>query len=351
MHDDLTRITSEIYNDSVLDNKQIIGKGRRNKRPKTIRLKTLISLIFSVFLIMAAIFGFLYYKAKLGLLGNNPADLTTPPKFLYSIYEGKNKFARPMAVAVNKNGDIYVTNNSMHTVEVISSNGKPLFYFGGPGNGNGQLYYPYGIGILPDGNILVSETGNGRVQEFSPKGKYIRTFFSRFDKAGLEKPGPLYIDSKGMVYLGDVSQNKVYILDSDGNLLKTIDNIKYPHGISVDELSRKLYVSDAGEVGVKMFFLQQNNNVPTQTINCWKPDSRFSMVRGLGLDSLGRLYVCDTINSSIRVFDKNGEYLFSFGQKGLKDGDFVYPIGISVDKKGKIYVTDWGNNRVEVWGY
>nr|WP_269438171.1 6-bladed beta-propeller [Phosphitispora fastidiosa] len=75
------------------------------------------------------------------------------------------------------------------------------------------------------------------------------------------------------------------------------------------------------------------------------------MVRGVAVDGNGRLYVVDTISGRVRVFDKNGGYLFSFGQPGSGDGEFVYPVGIHVDDSGKIYIADWGNNRIQVWGY
>jgi sugar lactone lactonase YvrE len=44
-------------------------------------------------------------------------------------------------------------------------------------------------------------------------------------------------------------------------------------------------------------------------------------------------------------------YLGSFGQEGLRDGNFEFPNGIAVDNRGRVYVTDRENNRVQVWSY
>lgn len=350
---DVEAIHKEITKEEELNPEwpQLWGTREKIRRPKTIRVKTFIFLVVAAFIVIGAAFGALYYRAHHDMNGNLPVTITTPPKFLFSIFEGKNKFSRPMAAAVDKNGMIYITNNGMNTVEIIQPNGKAKMSFGSTGTGPGQLLYPYGIGILPDGNILVAETGNGRVQEFTPEGKYVKIFISRADKLGLEKPGPLYIDSKGKVYIGDLSQNRVYVLDQNAELIKTFDNLQYPHGLTVDETSRKIFVSNAGKVEIDILSLAQSDSAPLSSIMFWKPNTRFSMVRGIAADAYGRLYVNDTISSSVRVFDKNGAYLFSFGNQGLEDGQFVYPVGITVDGLNKIYVTDWGNNRVQVWGY
>lgn len=321
----------------------------RLRRPKTMRIKTALVLFVTGIAVTALMFGFLYQRGKRLMEDDDIVALTKPPQILYSIYEGKGRFSRPMSLAVNR-GNIYVSNNSLHNIEVVSVTGKAQNSFGGAGKGQGQLFYPYGVGILPNGNILIAETGNLRIQEFSPKGQFIQTFISESNKIGLGKPGPIFVDSLGQVYIGDLSGHQVIILDKNGKLIRKINGIQYPHGLTVDEKNKKLYVADSGKTAVKVFDLAVQED-SYQLIETWKPNTRFTMVRGLATDKHGRLYAVDTISCSVRVFDKNGEYLFSFGQQGFKDGEFLYPNGIYVDSAGKIYVADWGNDRVQVWGY
>lgn len=320
-------------------------------RAKTIKVKTILQLILVIFLTAVIIFGCLYYYGKRPWENIKPVFPMEPPKLLYSIYQGQNKFLHPITAAVDKGENLYVSNNDIHTVEVISPNGKPAMSFGGSGKLPGQLLFPYGIGFLPNGNLLVAETGNFRIQELTAKGKYVRTFLGQHNNIGLTKPGPICIDSKGRVYVGDLSGSQVLVLDQNARVLRRIGNIAYPHGIAVDEERKKLYISDSGEINVKVFSLEKDDSKPINVIETTSPGTRFSMVRGLALDRLGRLYVVDTITGAVRVFDKNGTYLFSFGQVGFDDGEFLYPIGISVSDSGKIYIADWSNNRVQVWGY
>lgn len=323
--------------------------GLKPKRPKTMRIKTALALLLLGIAITALMFGFLYQRGKRLMEDDELVALTTPPQILYSIYEGKGRFSRPIALTV-RDGKIYVSNNNLHNIEIVSETGKAINSFGGAGSAQGQLLYPYGIGILPNGNILAAETGNLRIQEFSPKGQFIQTFIGQSNKIGLEKPGPLFVDSMGRVYIGDLGGHQVIILNKNKKVIRKITGIQYPHGLTVDEQNHRLYVADSGKTAVKVFDLT-NEEDTYELIETWKPGTRFTMIRGLATDKHGRLYVTDTLSCAVRVFDKNGEYIFSFGQQGFKDGEFLYPNGIFVDSTGKIHVADWGNDRIQVWGY
>lgn len=320
------------------------------ERAKTIKLNRLLAILLVIFLLALAALGMQYYLGN-RLLGNDPKLLPAiPPKYLYSLYEGSNKFAHPLGVTVNQQGTIYVTNNSVHTVEVIAADGRNKQSFGKQGALPGQFMYPYGIGVLPDGNLVVAETGNFRVQILSAKGSYLGTLIEPNNKQGIHKPGPICVDSRGHIYIGDLVGSQVVEMDQSGQVFRRIGDIQYPHGIAVDEKNRKLYISDAGRVSVKVFSLDKQDNQPVAVIKEFSPGKAFSMVRGLAVDKLGRLYVADTIVDAVRVFDQAGRYLFSFGHQGFRDGEFKYPDQIFVDNLNRIYLTDLGNARVQVWG-
>ena len=344
------------HNDKNLAGNSGEFKGSRPRRRKTITLRTLLLLILFTSIIVSAVFGYLYYLGKEPVNNVLPVINNKPPEFRFSIYEGQNRFSHPIAVAVYNSTNIYVSNNRNHTVEIVGQNGKPKGVIGSAGDLPGDLMFPYGIDFLPDGGILIAETGNYRIQEYSPEGKFVKTFLGPGNKAGLQKPGPVCIDDRGQIYVGDLSGNQVVKFDRDARVLERFGNISYPHGIAVDVERNKLYVSDSGASAVKVYELEgeterELGREPQQVIDSTTPGNRLSMVRGIAVDRNGRLYVVDTIIGVVRVFDKNGGYLFSFGQPGSGDGEFVYPVGIHIDDSGRIYIADWGNNRVQVWGY
>jgi uncharacterized protein (TIGR03663 family) len=73
---------------------------------------------------------------------------------------------------------------------------------------------------------------------------------------------------------------------------------------------------------------------------------QFAEPRGLAADSHGNLYVADTKNSRIQVFDGNGAFLREFGSKGTGDGQFNEPCGLAVDPRGDVWVADTWNHRI-----
>jgi len=76
-------------------------------------------------------------------------------------------------------------------------------------------------------------------------------------------------------------------------------------------------------------------------------NGRFSGVGGIGLDSLGHIYVVDRGNDRIEKFDSNGKFITAWGSRGTANGQFASPEGITVDASGNVYVADHGNDRIE----
>lgn len=59
------------------------------------------------------------------------------------------------------------------------------------------------------------------------------------------------------------------------------------------------------------------------------------------------LYSVDRDGNRIQAFDKNGTFLFSFGEMGTGDGQFHVPYGIDIDSEGNVWVADRANDRVQ----
>jgi sugar lactone lactonase YvrE len=67
--------------------------------------------------------------------------------------------------------------------------------------------------------------------------------------------------------------------------------------------------------------------------------------------------VVDSSGQSVFVYGQYQEgterldYLGTFGTEGIADGTFAYPNGIAVDGRGRLYIADSSNNRVQLWSY
>jgi DNA-binding beta-propeller fold protein YncE len=78
--------------------------------------------------------------------------------------------------------------------------------------------------------------------------------------------------------------------------------------------------------------------------------SGFTMVRGLALDTLNRLFVSDTMANQIRVFNPENQEIFKL-QSSSVGGNLTNPTSLTIDNWGRVFIADRGSNRVQVWGY
>jgi sugar lactone lactonase YvrE len=133
---------------------------------------------------------------------------------------------------------------------------SPSGSFGSQGSGNGQFQGPTGVAVQQSsGNVFVIDSGNARVEKFSPTGSFI----SAFGQGRLSFPRGIATDSLGKVYVGDAGTNVVVKFDANGNFVSTIDGTSAPQGhfqslagIAVDQ-ANNLWVADAGTANVIEF--------------------------------------------------------------------------------------------------
>ena len=124
--------------------------------------------------------------------------------------------------------------------------------FGKEGSGNGQFQCPHDIAIDSQGLVYVADTGNHRIQKFTPNGKFVAQFGSKGSDAGqLKWPLGITIDtaSTGLVYVSE-GNDRISVFTSDGVLASSfgkfgynIDQFQFPAGLTFDK-EGFLYVCD-----------------------------------------------------------------------------------------------------------
>ena len=73
---------------------------------------------------------------------------------------------------------------------------------------------------------------------------------------------------------------------------------------------------------------------------------QFAEPRGLAADARGNIYVADTKNNRIQIFDGNGQFVREFGSKGPGEGQLNEPCGLAVEPQGEVWVADTWNQRI-----
>lgn len=67
----------------------------------------------------------------------------------------------------------------------------------------------------------------------------------------------------------------------------------------------------------------------------------------MAVDRLSRIFVADTGNHRIQVFDENGRCLFAFGERGTGPGEFDEPCDVTIARTGHVIVADKMNDRLQ----
>ena len=81
---------------------------------------------------------------------------------------------------------------------------------GGKGSGKGEFDSPLGMCVDGNGNILVADTGNGRIEKFSPTGTFLSVIASKGSGHGqLGEPNGIAVDRSGNIYVAEVASNHV----------------------------------------------------------------------------------------------------------------------------------------------
>jgi DNA-binding beta-propeller fold protein YncE len=146
-----------------------------------------------------------------------------------------------------------------HQVFKFSPNGELLLTLGTKGGGRDSLYFwaPNDVLVAPDGSIFVAEghssapNSNARILKFDRTGKLIKTI-GKFGTGpeDMDQPHALAMDSRGRLFVGDRSNNRILIMDQEGKLLDTWYQFSRPSGIYIDA-NDVIYVADSesGSVG------------------------------------------------------------------------------------------------------
>jgi sugar lactone lactonase YvrE len=123
--------------------------------------------------------------------------------------------------------------------------------------------------------------------------------------------------------------------------------------LAIDTENRLLYVSDVDLDQVLVYDIDSHKLLRRIGTTGHKHElttpGDFSMPGGLAVDKKGNLYVADTMNNRMEVFDAEGELIGTYGKNGDGPGDFARPKGVAIDSDGHIWVTDGALNRVQVF--
>ncbi len=250
------------------------------------------------------------------------------------------------AALVVSGGNLYISEWSNQRVQEFSTAGSFVRAFDEAGSGTGKSKLPWGIAAEPStGDLYVSEVGNDRVQEFSPSGAFIVAFGSQGSGAEqLSQPKGIAVGSSGAIMVADTANNRIEQWSSGEPptyraAFTAPDDIegslKEPDAVALDP-SGNTWVADSGhdrvlEFNAKHEFLRQFGSEGTA-------EGQFQGIRGIATNSEGDVYVSDYGNDRVQEFSPTGAFIRKFGSAGTEKGQLLEPTGIAVDASGNVWV-------------
>jgi DNA-binding beta-propeller fold protein YncE len=138
---------------------------------------------------------------------------------------GRGLFGNEHAIRVDRDGNVWVTDNGDHQVIKFNPKGERLLTLGVKGKAgedSGTFNKPTDLAWAPDGSFYVSDGyGNSRVVKFTKDGKYVSAWGSKGSGQGqFNLPHSVAVDAKGQVYVADRENNRIQIFDGNGKFLK-----------------------------------------------------------------------------------------------------------------------------------
>jgi DNA-binding beta-propeller fold protein YncE len=280
--------------------------------------------------------------------------VVTLPTYKTSFYD----IEAPLGVAVTPDGGTVFATHGGQTpgVTMFDRDGRHVRELDLPADG--KYHVPVYLTVAPNGNLYVGDRIAGEVYIYGAGGDYIERFIPQ--DAGLTfSPLGLAVAKDGTLYVADVASDKpeehrILVFDRNGLLVRTLGEgeLNYPNELVLD--GDALYATD-GNNGRLIVFDAEGTRSTLVSTGVGSGD--LGLPRGLGLDDRGRIFVVDSTDHMIRMYTKGAqltdhpEFAGAIGDVGIDDGKFMFPNGLAVDARARIYITDRQNNRIQVWGF
>jgi DNA-binding beta-propeller fold protein YncE len=213
------------------------------------------------------------------------------------------------------------------------------------GNRNGNMLSgPMGLALSQDGQRLyVADLPTGLV------------FVADFEKKSFKKLNAddavasgafaVALDTSENVYVTNPAAKRLDVYSRSGSKLGSISgDMERPTGVAVDEKHGLLYVADGSRNGLDnhrvLVFDLATRRLVREMGRRGAAEGEFSFPTFLTVDPNGTLYVVDSMNFRVQLFDHEGHYLRSFGEAGDSPGSFARMKGVAVDGFGNLYVVE-----------
>jgi len=239
--------------------------------------------------------------------------------FLSAVSAGAASFQYPVDLAVNRKGQILVTDSEAHCIFVISGGKTVSVLAQGKPDFRSPLFRVRGITVDKQEQAIVADGGSSEVYRITQDGKV-----EPLASAKLDRPEDVDVDSRGDVIVADHGGQAIYRISKEGSVQR-IAQVENPLSVAVDKDNNIVVVSNRGLVKVS----------PAGKVEAITPKNAFEYANSVVINPAGEYVVSDGYAKTLWKVQKDGKLTALVKGDPLKN-----PNGLAVDNKGDILVAD-----------
>jgi DNA-binding beta-propeller fold protein YncE len=209
------------------------------------------------------------------------------------------------------------------------------------------IWKPYGVAVTK-GAVYVCDTqaaNLGIVDLVKHKIQYIRPG----GREAMQTPINVAVDSAGNRYVTDTGRGQVLIYNKDGQRIGEIGKQGEMKPCGIFARGDRLYVTDLLSHSVRVYSVAGRQLLLTVPRDAKDEKSKLHSPTNISVDKDGRMYVSDTGGFTTKLFDAEGNHIRTVGELGLNVGSFALPKGIAVDREHRMYVVDAATAVVQMF--
>ena len=261
---------------------------------------------------------------------------------------GAGQFIWAVAMALDSQDRLHITDEHSHRITTYSTSGEYLSHWGKAGDGDGELNGPAGIAVDSSDDLFVVDQHNSRVQKFTADGRFIANWGSFGSGDGqFNLPWGAAVDGDDNVYIADWRDDRIQKFTNDGKFLASFGSsgegegeFRRPTGVAVDP-EGFIYVADWGNERVQVLGADGSFQVILKgeaTVSVWadeylaaNPEEKAERDAADLLPDLPA-----HLNPPYHISSQTEPYFWG-------------PVAVTLDKQGRLYVTETNRHRFQVY--